>query len=302
MKLSAPKYYTRFSCIADKCTHSCCIGWEIDIDGDTLLKYASLEGGYSDVIKESIDGDAVPHFRLGEGERCPHLDTCGLCNIIKEYGEGYLSEICREHPRFYHATPSGLEVGIGMACEEASRIILGSDDYGEFSVIGEVYSERAESDFDILKERAAIYAILSDRSRPYRERLALISEKYGVSPADIPDEGWRELLSSLEYLNPSHREMLFCYSGERRTDRFEQELERALAYFIFRHVTPSHSREELSANLALALFLESLVASLAYSQNAERPEDFTELCRAVSEEIEYSEDNTEAILEAFLFR
>ena len=39
MKLFAPKYYGSFKCIADKCEHSCCIGWEIDIDDTTLKKY-----------------------------------------------------------------------------------------------------------------------------------------------------------------------------------------------------------------------------------------------------------------------
>ena len=37
MKLFAPEYYKQFKCIADKCTHSCCIGWEIDIDEEALL-------------------------------------------------------------------------------------------------------------------------------------------------------------------------------------------------------------------------------------------------------------------------
>ena len=32
MKIIAPNYYPAFRCIADKCRHSCCIGWEIDID------------------------------------------------------------------------------------------------------------------------------------------------------------------------------------------------------------------------------------------------------------------------------
>ena len=35
MKLIAPDYYNKFSCIADKCRHSCCVGWEIDIDENT---------------------------------------------------------------------------------------------------------------------------------------------------------------------------------------------------------------------------------------------------------------------------
>ena len=34
MRIIAPDYYREFHCIADKCRHSCCIGWEIDIDAD----------------------------------------------------------------------------------------------------------------------------------------------------------------------------------------------------------------------------------------------------------------------------
>ena len=64
MKLFAPKYYKSFSCIADRCSHSCCVGWEIDIDRDTLEKYSSLSGEYSDAVRASIDLDGTPHFRL----------------------------------------------------------------------------------------------------------------------------------------------------------------------------------------------------------------------------------------------
>ena len=39
MKLFAPSYYKDFACIADRCQHSCCVGWEIDIDPDTLAHY-----------------------------------------------------------------------------------------------------------------------------------------------------------------------------------------------------------------------------------------------------------------------
>jgi lysine-N-methylase len=34
MKLIAPDTYPEFCCIADRCRHSCCIGWEIDVDPD----------------------------------------------------------------------------------------------------------------------------------------------------------------------------------------------------------------------------------------------------------------------------
>ena len=39
MKYYLPDYYEEFKCIAQKCKHSCCVGWEIDIDDDTLAYY-----------------------------------------------------------------------------------------------------------------------------------------------------------------------------------------------------------------------------------------------------------------------
>ena len=64
MTLYAPKYYKDFKCTADKCSHSCCIGWEIDIDPDTQNKYNELTDGYSNVIKNSISSEGAPHFTL----------------------------------------------------------------------------------------------------------------------------------------------------------------------------------------------------------------------------------------------
>ena len=44
MKLYAPAYYKEFACIADRCKHSCCIGWEIDVDDDARELYDTLDG------------------------------------------------------------------------------------------------------------------------------------------------------------------------------------------------------------------------------------------------------------------
>ena len=93
MKLFAPKYYNKFKCIADKCAHSCCVGWEIDIDNTTLSKYNSLSCEYGTIIKESIENSDSAHFQLASHDRCPHLDSNGLCKIIKNIGEEYLDNI-----------------------------------------------------------------------------------------------------------------------------------------------------------------------------------------------------------------
>ena len=39
-----PDYYPEFSCIAGACKHSCCIGWEIDVDEEALARFSKVEG------------------------------------------------------------------------------------------------------------------------------------------------------------------------------------------------------------------------------------------------------------------
>ena len=294
MKLFAPKYYTEFSCIADRCRHSCCIGWEIDIDADTAEKYRRMTGDYANAVRESIEPGDPLHFRLGEGERCPHLDETGLCRIIKACGEDALCDICREHPRFYHDTCRGREVGLGMACEEACRLILSSDAYAEFVPIGEI-PDTELPEFDAIACRAELYRMLSDRDLSYAECRKSISERWGVSPSDLSDEAARELLGELEYLQEERRERFQGYSSVCPDPENTEALRRALAYFIFRHATPAESETEFREGVGFALFCERLLVSIA------GPENFAECARMISEELEYSEENTEAIRFEFSF-
>lgn len=39
MLITKPDFYDSFKCRAGECTDSCCIGWEIDIDDETMRKY-----------------------------------------------------------------------------------------------------------------------------------------------------------------------------------------------------------------------------------------------------------------------
>lgn len=294
MKIYAPKYYKDFTCIADGCKHSCCIGWEIDVDDAAMQKYSALRGGYGEEIKKSICGDP-PHFALCEDDRCPHLDSRGLCRIITELGEDYLCDICREHPRFYNSTARGREAGLGISCEEACRIVLSSDNYAEMIEIGEDDGE-FDTVFDAVAEREKVYEILSDRDIPYAERIRIIAEKYDSSPEKLSDEEWKKIISDLEYLDESHRELFSDYSSRTETPtEIEKELERALAYFIYRHASAAENEEEFRAALGFSLFCERLLASIATKAT------ILDCARILSEEIEYSEDNTDTIKTEFWF-
>lgn len=292
MKLYAPKYYSEFKCIADRCRHSCCIGWEIDVDPATLNNYSAISHPYGENIRKSIEDG---HFRLADRDRCPHLDGRGLCRIICELGEEHLCNICREHPRFYNYNSRGCFVGLGLSCEEACRIILGSDSYADFEIIDELDEEIEDLGFDAIGEIGKIYDILSDRSIGYSERIEIIASAYSL-PSAIDPEYRSEILSSLEYLESEH-ESLFLGAREASFDLESSDIfERALAYFVFRHCAAASDRSEFRAALGFAIFCENLLRALAKNRA-----DVEDTARIISEELEYSEDNSESIKTEFMF-
>ena len=301
MKLYAPNYYKQFNCIADKCTHSCCVGWEIDIDDRTAEKYAVLSSSYGEYIRKSIAYDGTRHFCLLDSQKCPHLNAQGLCNVILNAGEDYLCDICREHPRFYNKTSHGVEVGIGMSCEESCRIILSSDEYLNFSHIGEVDGE-CDTTFDAVSLRGEIYEIISHASLSYGEILSKIQSKFEISPSELSDSEWNDVLTSLDYLDEKNRERFSAYSSASAKEAApDSVLKRALAYFIFRHCSPAQNESEFKAALGLSLFLERLIASVSRAEAARSIPEIIEIARTVSEEIEYCEENTDSIKLEFLF-
>ena len=126
MKVYAPDYYAGFRCIAGACRHSCCVGWEIDVDPETMERYRAMGGALGEKLKRCIEPGPVPHFRLSEGERCPFLTDQNLCEIILRAGDGALCQICADHPRFRNYWSDRIEIGLGLACDEAARLILTS--------------------------------------------------------------------------------------------------------------------------------------------------------------------------------
>lgn len=120
-----PDFYERFRCRASACRHSCCRGWEIDIDGNTLELYQNLSGEWREIMDAAIVCDeSGAHFRLTEDERCPFLQQDGLCELIRSFGEDALCDICALHPRFYEVVGSYELAGLGLSCEAVCDLLL----------------------------------------------------------------------------------------------------------------------------------------------------------------------------------
>ena len=297
MKLYAPSYYPHFRCKADGCSHSCCIGWEIGIDEEKAALYRALPGALGEQLRQSIrEGEDGACFALRENGRCPMLDERGLCRLILELGEGALCEICREHPRFYNAVGTHMECGLGTACEAAAALILSWADYGAQICLGESEGEAMPTDFDAAARRAQLYAALADRTLPLSSRLREIEQAFGA-PAAMDKETYRRLFSSLEYLEEGHRAtLLAAYTPTLAAGADEDGCERFFAYLVYRHASCTVCPADFCTALGFALLLTRLFSALCAA-------GLSPVASAVllSEELEYSEENTEAICRALFF-
>ena len=300
MKYITPAYYRDFKCIASACRHSCCIGWEVDIDTDTHRAYESMTAPYGERIRESIDYDGEPHFRLSAGDRCPHLSECGLCNIITECGESALCQICSDHPRYRGFYDRVTEIGLGLSCEEAARLALesenslgflvsDSEDFRTSEYRAEYPTELfCEDDRFVADEKSRLISLASDRELS-------IGDKLSVLLPNIPTaEEIKSLLLSLEILDDGWRERIILLSAsdfDLDFAEYSDYIERTIIAFIFRHINCEsfYSPATVAAFVALSAMI---VAALSKSR-----EDFIDTLRAYSAEIEYSTDNTEKLLD-----
>ena len=301
MKEVTPNYYQRFRCIADRCRHSCCIGWEIEVDTETAERYQSLATPLGERIRRSIEGDP-PHFILGEGERCPFLSGNGLCEIILESGEENLCEICTLHPRFRNFYESFCETGLGLCCEEAARIILTGKEPFSIPVPQEALTEEEQVFFGI---RERIIEILQERTCSVWERFTHLAEGLGFS-FGFSLEKLRKTYLSLERLDDNWTKALEGikdFSFDRKI--FEEEdaqipMEQLAVYFVFRHLTDAIWKGDYRNRVRFALMSCFLIGALWEKDQVEKGytdlDARIELVRMYSAEVEYSEENLERLL------
>jgi len=302
MKQITPSYYEKFRCIAGECRHSCCIGWEIDVDADTLQTYRNLP----DVLRH-IDTSAEPaHFRLTPDERCPFLNECGLCDIILRHGEDRLCQICGDHPRFRNFSANRTETGLGLCCEAAARLILGTEEKVTLNVTGSGGESGNERDFFALRDH--MIAILQNRDLSVDERA---DEMLAFADAVLPERSlteWADYFSELECLDPVRNEILsrITDDGVFPDAELSTAFEQLLVSFVYRHIAPALEDGMLAARAAFAVLSGRMVRAMAAVLLAE-PELSTtddrtpfgilaEAARLYSSEIEYSEENMDEIL------
>lgn len=128
MQVVRPEFAKNFQCAAGRCPDTCCQGWQIMIDPDTLAQYQQMEGPLGDAVRAAIVPEAEPYFRFGENGKCALLDSRGLCKLQKTYGEDAQCYVCRTYPRFVRQYGALREEGVSLSCPEAIRLLFERSD------------------------------------------------------------------------------------------------------------------------------------------------------------------------------
>lgn len=260
MRFVKPSFYDRFRCVADRCPASCCEGWQILIDEETLERYRTWPGAFGGRLAGSIDWQEGA-FRQ-RGRKCAFLHADGLCDIQTEAGEDALCETCRRYPRHVEEFEDVREYSLSLSCPEAARMILMEEDRLSLVQWETEETEIFEEGFDfllyekLLEAREILLEILQDEKRCFPEKkrqcLAFAGEIQrlledgdfpgieeviaGMREGSLHREGEEqvpprfarmqeglELLRELEYLDPAWEKVL--RDAEERLFRNPEEYE-----------------------------------------------------------------------------
>jgi lysine-N-methylase len=270
-----PSFYPAFRCRAERCRHSCCRGWEIDVDEQSAERYRKLPGELGDELRRALFVDEEGwHFRLDGEERCPFLEDDGLCRLIKRLGEEALCDICALHPRFFEELDADELWGLGLSCEEATALLLGE------KRLRLVCRETGES-LDLPGLVHYVGLAVSRETLRYRlgiheQRRREILRRFGKT--EPIDDKWSVELRALEH-SPLPQE------GK------EADYQRIYEYILYRQIEKAEEWDWESIAEYARLCTDFVALWDALEQ------DTAAHLRRFSEQIEYSTENVEILMQ-----
>lgn len=318
--------FQSFQCIAGACPDTCCAGWEVDLDQDTVEKYRQIPGALGEEIRSAIcQEDGYTFFRLKDG-KCPFLNKEKLCRLILGLGEDVLSVTCGEHPRFWEEYGNYRETCLSISCPEAARLLLEEPLALCRLETKETAPEDPELDQrffrQLLSYRQALFVLTRSR-RSFSDQLALALDaaENGIALPEgdeIPPDFWDShpapplqlsltdyftAMESMEFTRPQLKLLL----PQVRSDGAPLPLSdseaveagsRILFYFLYRYVLRGVWSGLVAEKVQFAVY--STAAILALSPYMDGPTSHQRILNAsvlYSREVEHSPENLELLYE-----
>lgn len=317
-----PKFYEEFACLGGDCPHTCCAQWEVVLDPDTAERYRALSGELGERLRAimTVDGDGDVCFPLNGG-RCPFLDHENLCEIHRTLGQEATSVTCQEHPRFIEDYGPFREITLSASCPEANRLLFEGDGPMAFGCrITEEETEEGDPWLTgLVPLRQTMLHILGDGTRPIYDRLGDFlamaeaaqeqleqEELKAVATLDLtqvrhrtPEPGagifpeGLSFLKTLEQMEEDWEELLDRAARAQLPPRQDHQLQRVAEYAAFRYLLKCVNDGDLLGRAQLCVFLTLAAERIGAVIG------IPEALRRLSCEIEHSDNNLEALLQAF---
>jgi len=205
--------YDKFKCIADKCKFTCCEGWDISVDNDTYNKWENDKSNniLNNVKIKRYEGKDEYFINKETNKACPLLDNQGLCNIVKDHGENYLSLTCQSFPRIENVFEDRRELSLSCACPEVLELI--GRETGKTNITSESNTS-LESNAVEIRIREAVISIVQQENFLLEDKLII---SFQMLLTILENENLRKdaLLEELEkYKNRNYvKELIHMYKG-----------------------------------------------------------------------------------------
>ena len=266
MKIVKPTFYKNFKCIAGDCPDSCCQGWEVDADSDSLEYYKTLDDSLE--IKKRIDSvlskDEFDNtiFTLAPKKRCPFLNDENLCDMHIAIGGEHTPYTCRTFPRFIYDFGATREIGISFSCPVASDMMYNAESFdfetdinSDLPTLNDIDAEKY---FLLYKGRAEAYKIAKDKNKSIRERLndlldlgVLLQEKLFPYDEGGDDIAFFDVFKNPELINPEWKEKVENFSLKQVSDT--QSNENILIYFLYKYLMQAVYDDDALSKIKMAV-------------------------------------------------
>lgn len=247
MILRTPDFYKDFKCIAGECPDSCCQGWEVDADEQSLKYYRTLSGDIRNKIDSVLDRDEFGNtiFRLADKKRCPFLNRENLCDMHIAIGGEHTPYTCRMFPRFINDFGGTREMGVSFSCPVASDMMWNLSEPMRFvdelnDLPPQLNEIDAQTYFYLTKARKRAFEIVQDRTIPINKRLIKLLD-FGVEIQNDLEE-YQQGTQSIDFFDVFRNPELI---NPQWTDKVNHAVikpvademfnENIAAYFIFRY-------------------------------------------------------------------
>lgn len=266
MKIVKPTFYKTFKCIAGDCPDSCCQGWEVDADSDSLEYYKTLDNSLE--IKKRIDSvlskDEFDNtiFTLAPKKRCPFLNEENLCDMHIAIGGEHTPYTCRTFPRFIYDFGATREIGISFSCPVASDMMYNTESFdfetdinSDLPTLNDIDAEKY---FLLYKGRTEAYRIAKDKNKSIRERLndlldlgVLLQEKLFPYDEGGDDIAFFDVFKNPELINPEWKEKVENFSLKQVSDT--QSNENILMYFLYKYLMQAVYDDDALSKIKMAV-------------------------------------------------